>query len=307
MKKKIPALLWLLIIPAVLIAALGAWMKYGVLLPQERYQDEPVMAVPFLLLANEEDREMLRHERPVPEETQVSETRPAETEPPLPTEAETQPPTEPETEPPTQPPVEEKKPVQISESWFDDALFIGDSRTEGLSIFARLGRAQYFCKAGMTVYNVQSARCSDTDFGKTYLSDLLTRNSYGKIYIGLGLNEIGYNRAGMLEKYQSLIDLVREKQPEAEIVLQSIMTLGRGKSASREYFSLENIQDLNKDIAALADGDRIHYIDVNEWIADEDGYLPDELSEDGCHLYGSEYDGWAQWLMDSAATLEIES
>lgn len=300
MKKRIPALLWMLAVPAVLIAALGAYLKYAVLRPLELYQEEPVFAVPFLLIANEEDRELLQWEEMLPEETQPPETIPESTEPPEPTEAETQPPTE--------PPVEETQPtepIEISESWFDDALFIGDSRTEGLSMFARLGEAQYFCKAGMTVYNVQSARCSDTEFGKTNLANLLSTNTYGKIYISLGLNEIGYNREGMLKNYQSLIDLVREKQPDAVIVLQAIMTLGRGKAASREYFSLENIQDLNQDIAALADGDQMRYIDVNEWIADEDGYLPDELSGDGCHLYGSEYESWAQWLMDSAATLGI--
>ena len=290
----------MLLIPAVLLAALGSWLKYGVLRPLERYQEEPVFAVPFLLMVSDEDRLLLRQE-----ETHPAETNPPETQPPVP-----------ETEPPTQPPAPETEPapletepepIQISESWFDDALFIGDSRTEGLSIFARLGQAQYFCQAGMTVYNVQSIRCSDTEFGKTNLSGLLSQNEYGKIYIGLGLNEIGYNRAGMLEKYQSLIDLIKEKQPDAVIVLQSIMTLSRDKAASREYFSLENIQDLNRDIAALAEDGQIHYIDVNEWIADEEGYLPDELSGDGCHLYGSEYDAWAQWLVDSAAKLEISS
>ena len=110
----------------------------------------------------------------------------------------------------------------------------------------------------------------------------------------------------MLEKYRELIDLIRAKQPDTVIVLQGIMTLGRGKAASREYFSLENVHKLNSEIAELADGERMRSIDVNEWIADEEGYLTEALSEDGCHLYGSEYGGWAQWLMDNAATLGIE-
>lgn len=308
MKNRIPALLWMVAVTAVLIAALGAWLKYGVLRPLELYQDEPVMAVPFLLMANEEDHYILQklHQEETPE------TVPEETQPPVTEVPETQPPTQAPTEAPTEPPTEapteptETEPVVIEESWFDDALFIGDSRTQGLSMYARLGQAQYFCEVGMTVYNVQSSRCSDEDYGKTYLSDLLSENSYGKVYINLGLNEIGHNREKTLEKYQELIDLIQEKQPDATIVLQGIMTLGRKKAASQDYFSLDSIHLLNQDIQNLADAENLFYIDVNEWIADEEGYLPDELSGDGCHLYGSEYDDWARWIMDNAATLEIQ-
>lgn len=303
MKDKIPVFVWMLTVTAALIAVAGIFLKYAVLRPLELYGDQPAAAVPFLLIANREDREAVHahwQEETIPEQTQPAVTEPKET---IPFAAETEPE---QTEQPVQCQTEPAAPVVIDESWFDDALFIGDSRTEGLAIYARLGEADYFCEVGMTVYNVQTSRCGDVNFEKTSLEELLDSKAYGKVYIGLGLNEIGYNRGKMLEKYGELIELIREKQPEAAVVLQSVMTVGRAKAASREYFSLENVCKLNREIRALSDGVQVHYIDVNEWIADEDGYLPDELSGDGCHLYGSEYDSWAQWLMDSAATLGIE-
>lgn len=320
MKKRIPGLLWLLMVTAVLIAALGIYLKYVVLRPVGLYQDEWAVAVPFLLMGEEEERDallmalteteetVLRETDPPetePMETEAPETQPPETEEPTeePTESPTELPTEEPTAPPAEPPTE---PIAIDESWFDDALFIGDSRTEGLAIYARLGDADYFCKAGMTVYNVQEAYCSDAGYQKTSLSKLLSKNSYGKVYINLGLNEVGYDHDRVLEKYQELIDLVQKKQPDAVIVLQGIMTVSRDKAKSASYFHLDHIEDLNDGIKTLADGKQIHYIDVNEWIADEEGYLPDDLSNDGCHLLGPGYTDWSNWLMDNAATLEIQ-
>lgn len=290
MRKRIPALVRLLAVSALLVVALGVFLKYVLLRPMGLYQDEYAVAVPFLLLAREDDSDMLLSE---PKETEPVETIP-ETQPP-----ETEAPAEAPTEAPTEP-------IVIDETWFNDALFIGDSRTEGLSVYGRLGEADYFCKVGMSVYNVQKARCSDKEFGKTNLAGLLDTHSYGKVYISLGLNEVGYEHSQVLEKYGSLVDLVREKQPNAAIILQGIMTVSRKKARSASYFSLESINHLNQGIEAMADGEQIHYIDVNEWIADEEGYLPDELSGDGCHLYGAGYTDWSSWIMDNAATLGIK-
>ena len=78
-------------------------------------------------------------------------------------------------------------------TYFDDALFIGDSRTVGLSQYGRLGRADYFASTGMTVFNVlKEKRFPTTDLAKQDLPSLLSAKRYGKIYLILGINEIGY-------------------------------------------------------------------------------------------------------------------
>lgn len=305
MNKRYSVLLWMLIATAVLVAALGAYLKYVVLKPLELYQQESVVAVPFLLLADEEAKYTIRlsNQEEYPEETNVP---PAETESVEPTEEMIQP-TEAVVEA-TEPVAEETEPVPVvvDESWFDDALFIGDSRTYGLSMYGSLGNAHYFSEVGMTVYNVQTVRRSSKNFSKTNLVGLLEKNTYGKIFIHLGLNEILGDRDKLLAKYQELVDLVREKQPDAVIVLQSIMTVTRSKAASDTHYSLENIQALNDGIKAMVEGDKMRYLDVNVWIADEEGYLPKDQSKDGCHLYGTGYQEWAKWYIEIAPSLEIE-
>lgn len=300
MKKHTQLLMWMLLISAVIVGGAGAYLKYAVLKPLDLCQDQSIFAVPFLLMTDETTRYALQST--VQEEAEPTEPEPDETVPlTLPPEETAEPVTEPPTEPPTEP-----EPVELDESWFDDALFIGDSRTQGLQNYGRLGEADYFCDVGMSVYSARSTRRWIKDVGRTNLGNLLDKKAYGKIYISLGLNEIMGDHEKLLEEYENLIDLIREKQPDCHIILQAIMTVGRNKANSKECFSLESIHGLNGDIAALVKDDKMHYIDVNEWIADEEGYLPDEWTRDGTHPYATGYAEWSQWLLENAGTLGIE-
>lgn len=64
------------------------------------------------------------------------------------------------------------------ESFFDDALFIGDSRMVNVANYARLGNADYFADVGMTVFKMFSTTASDKDFGATDLASLLRSREY---------------------------------------------------------------------------------------------------------------------------------
>jgi len=298
MKNRSNVLLLMLLATAVLIAALGCYMKYVFLVPFELYQEDSAIAVPFLLLSDKRAQEDIR--------ISMMPTEPTEPPTEAPTEEPTQPPTqaatEPSTEPPTEPPTE---PIVIDESWFDDVLFIGDSRTRTMSVLAPLGKAHYFCDTGLTVFDVRHKKCYSKDFYSTRLDALLETNTYGKIYVMLGINGMQMPHDETIAEFVKLIELIQEKEPDAVIVLNSIMTVGRNKANYSKYYNLENIYSLNEKISELADNEKVFYLDVNEFIADEEGYLPDDMSNDGVHLYGNHYSLWTQWLIDSAATLGI--
>lgn len=301
--KKIPlTLICLIVVSSLVVACLGAYLKYEVLEPNGLMEEENIMAVPFLLLADHGTQYTLEYLQLQSEEPVLSETvPPTEVPPEPPTQPPTQPPTEPPTELPTEPPV-----LEVDESWFDDVLFIGDSRTVGLRDYARIGNAEYFCTVGMTVFSAKDTWAMDKNFGYTTLETLLGQRTYGKIYIGLGLNDCGYNHETIVSSYQSLLEMVREKQPDAVVILQGIMAVTEDKSDSVWYFGMDNLNAINDQIKTMSDGDMVRYIDVNEWIADEEGFLPVELSAgDGCHLTVDAYNEWARWIQDTAGDLRI--
>ena len=286
----------LVVISTILFAALGAYLKYDVLAPLELFQEDSIITVPFKLIGDESAQYALlssiRKEQEPPTEPPV-ETLPPETQ----AEEATQPPE-------TEPPATEPEPLDIDEHWFDDALFIGDSRTVGLRDIARLGDAHYFCDLSMTVFKVMDYSVYDKGFGREHLDDVLKENQYGKVFIHLGLNECSTRHDLVIEKYQELIDLIKELQPDAAIILQSIMTVS-DKKASDPKFSMENIQGLNEEIQKLAETNGLRFLDTNEWAADEEGYLREEIRMDGAHPTGVGYREWAQWILEQARFMGI--
>lgn len=231
------------------------------------------------------------------EATMTEETVPPTTVPPT-----TVPPT---TVPPTTVPPTTEPTVSVpEENWFDDALFIGESRTAGLKACGRLGTADYFCGEGLTVYGVLGVTASDWNFGEQSLQNLFSWKQYGKIYIHLGINELGGNLDSFINQYQKVIDSIRQMESDACIILQSVLSL-EDRYSSRACFSAESIQEINSRIRTLAEENGLYFSDVNQIMTDETGYLMEGLSFDGCHLNPESYELWAQWLLDEAYEIEM--
>lgn len=234
-----------------------------------------------------------------PESTPPSTTQPSETEPSTgATEADTTPLTEPQ---PTDPYA-----GAVPDSWYENVLFIGDSRTVGLREYARSGNADYFCTVGMSVFNYESSTASDTNFEDQTLESLLGSKTYDKIFLSLGINECGYPTSNLMSAYADMVDMIRQLQPDAKIILQGIMVVSRSYANGQSYFTPEHIDGINDQIEAMADGSSIFYIDVNDSFADTDGYLNPSVSADGCHLYAANYADWAKLISVEVAKLGIE-
>ncbi len=194
----------------------------------------------------------------------------------------------------------------VDATYFSDALFIGDSRTVGLCEYGSLkGNAAFLAKESVNVYNVldQELRYTDHD-GETwdaYVEEILSENKYGKVYVALGVNELGIGTTYMYyEKYREIISMIREYQPDALIYIQGIMHVSYDKSSTDSCRNNTVIVQRNMAISTLANGRDIFYIDMNPYVCDEDGDLYEDMSGDGIHLKASAYEYWDRFLMENA-------
>lgn len=185
--------------------------------------------------------------------------------------------------------------LPIEDSWFDDALFIGDSRMEDLKNYARLGGADYFCTVGMSVFNCYKQKTSDVGYAKQSLESLLTTKKYGKVFVALGINEVGYPHESHQKAYARLVGMIRQTQPDALIFLEGIIPVSRRYAAKGDGLSPSNIRIFNERIASFANGTDIFYLDSSSTFADEEGYLRDGLASDGCHFYLKYCRTWNDW------------
>ena len=193
---------------------------------------------------------------------------------------------------------EKKEFHAVDESYFDDALFIGDSRTVGLYLYAPIGNATYFGVTGMSSYSVFDVTADDTGI-YSYLETLLENNSYGKIYFMVGINELGSNKESQREAYLSAVERIHELQPNATIFLMANLGVTYERSVSDSSINRDNMSEFNQWISTNADGITYFYLDANPLFCDDDGYLRSDLSWDGAHVYASVYTEWSQYLMQN--------
>ncbi len=190
----------------------------------------------------------------------------------------------------------------VTEDYFNDAVFIGDSRTVGLFEYGGLEeRADFFAKISLTIYDVFTAPVAeDEETGeKITVEDALEKKQYGKVYLMLGINELGTgNTEYFMDHYTAAVEKIRQLQPDAVIFVQGIMRVTGEKDESDPIFNNTNINEKNEAIATLADNRNIFYIDVNEVVCDENGNLVHEYTIDEIHLKAKYYEIWKQFLLE---------
>lgn len=184
---------------------------------------------------------------------------------------------------------------EVDLSYFDDALFIGDSRTVGLRNYTALPEhADFLCETSLTIWKV-----FDSDFkGSGTVESALQAKDYGKIYLMVGVNELGTGTTeDFMKKYTEVVDKLHELEPDALIIIQAIMNVDEEKSTTDAIFNNNNIMARNHAIATLADNSVFFYIDENEALTDENGYLREDLKGDHLHLMGSANELWLEFLL----------
>lgn len=182
------------------------------------------------------------------------------------------------------------------ESYLDDAIFIGDSLTTGLSLYGLLPEEQVLADTGINPQTILSRECiSQNGVDKTVL-DAAASLEPGKIYIMLGANGVAFlNFEDIVGWYGELIDGLKAEHPDAEIYVQSVLPVTREKED--ETLNNDRITELNGLLQEMAAEKEVYYLSVNEAIADEKGFLPTELSADGMHFGTTVYEEWLDYLL----------
>lgn len=236
--------------------------------------------------------------------------RPEETAPP----AETVPPEE-EPDSGTENPPEgesagEFAPVPESEAvddgYFADAVFIGDSRTQGLRLYSGLKDTTWLCSVGLTVETAYTEKFSVAG-GQYSAVDALGALKPAKVYIMLGLNELGWKSADIfIEKYAGIIDAALAANPDCEVYVQSILPVSASKDAAGTWCNNKNVLSRNERLIALAEEKGVNYLDVASAFKDENGCLPESSTPDGVHLNPGLCVSWLDYLKTHTVT-EVEA
>lgn len=196
----------------------------------------------------------------------------------------------------------------VEMDYFSDALFIGDSRTEGLQLYSGIKGATFFCYKGISIFDVMAKKPKAvvTLDGKKYsVVDALdhTAGQFGKVYISLGVNELGYyDDQGYHDKFCALIDKVRETQPDAIIYLQNVVPVNPELCAKYwpSYVNNDKVDTYNEILEQVAEEKEVVLLDLHSALGTSDGILARENTSDGVHFNKAWYKEWLNYLMTHA-------
>lgn len=199
------------------------------------------------------------------------------------------------------------KPVPVSDTvedtYFDDAVFIGDSRTEGLILNTGLSNTTSYVYKGLMVNTVFTKAVIKKDGEKISVMDALKTTNFSKVYIMLGINETGWAYSRVFqEKYGDIIDAIQEINPDALIYIQGIIPVSDKVSSEHQYITNTKISEYNRLLQELAEEKQVYYIDTENAVISANGSLPEDAAYDGIHLVKEYCEKWLDYLKTHTIT-----
>lgn len=185
--------------------------------------------------------------------------------------------------------------VPVVDSFFNDALFVGDSVSLKLKLYCLkqnnngkypLGHATFFAGGSFSWNNsLWDPSRSDAvhpmiNGKKMKIADAVVATNSKKVFIMLGVNDIGvYGPDGAYSAAQKVTKEIRQKSPDTKIYIQSATPIYPG--CERGSISNSNIQKLNEKLKKLCKDNGYIYLDIwsqmggetllREYCSDPDG------------------------------------
>lgn len=188
--------------------------------------------------------------------------------------------------------------------YFDNTLFIGDSRTAGLRQFGYFETADFFATPGLSVYSLPQTKVDVEGYEKIKLEELLVEKEYDRIYVMLGMNELGYRFPQTVERYRDFIEDLQDQEPCAQLILCANLHVTSTRSNNDKFFNNANIDKMNEEIRILAEEKELIFLDINELFDNEAGELSKEVASDDLHVTVENYIRWCDWIVEKMTELE---
>lgn len=204
--------------------------------------------------------------------------------------------------------------TEVDASWFDNAIFVGDSVTVGLSNYADngcLGDADFLARECMGYHTAMFG--VDHEYGihpsykgqKVMIEDGVQMIGKKNVFIMLGMNDISYLGVdGAVDVMKEFCTILEEKNPDIQVYIESVTPMISTK-VREDYLNNENIALYNERIKEVCNERGYVYLDIASVVSDGNGNLRDDLCSDPeglGHHFTSEGDRlWVEYLKTHVA------
>ncbi len=205
---------------------------------------------------------------------------------------------------------------RVDYSYFDDALFVGDSVSEKLRTYVVtqrrsdpgfMGSAQFFTGVSFGSRTAvravtQNSRFPEYNGKKMSIQDAVAASGCKKVFIMLGMNDAAFGIDKAVENMVTVIGSILEKNPDVTIFIESATPRVSGSHPTvKELFQYDLL--LYETVKAM---NHVYFIDVAYPMRDEKGNLYEKYCADSgsmaIHLNNNGCRVWIDWLLSHALT-----
>jgi lysophospholipase L1-like esterase len=133
------------------------------------------------------------------------------------------------------------------------------------------------------------------------------------VVLMLGTNNTGTNSADEIAAAdKKIVEMIRAKIPQAKILVLAVFPRGPRKNAQGVVTDdviadakrrMDIINDVNAQLAKLADGKNVHFLDINARFLDDSGKIPSIIMPDQLHPNAAGYQLWAEAMQPTLEKL----
>lgn len=205
---------------------------------------------------------------------------------------------------------------RVKSSYFDDAVFVGDSISLGLNYYNAsnnlLGKAKFLTAGSLgatsALWDVSNSSVHPRYNGKKMkIEDAIALMDVKKVYIMFGMNDLGLvSDDKAIENYKTLCANIKKKSPNVVFYIQSVTPRIKMTSESqRQDLTNERIAAYNKKLSAMCEQKGWYFINVATAMCDKNGNLKNEYCGDpnamGMHLMAAGFEAWVNYLYTHTA------
>ena len=210
----------------------------------------------------------------------------------------------------------EKLDAGVYDAYFDDVLFIGDSLTKTLDGYTRgirqknpdfLGDAHFMGTVSMSVRIASFNKAIPDGISfqiqgrKVSVTEGIRIIGAKKVFIMLGLNDIGYRKWEDVEGYfKTLIDCIREAFPDVEIVIECVLPVSKNYCKTNKL-QIEKWNSFNDELKRICEEKKVGFLMFAEQVMTPEGYLDPKYADGDFHLQEAGNEVWVRALRLYAA------
>lgn len=184
----------------------------------------------------------------------------------------------------------------VTDSYFDDAVFIGDSISEGIELYGLMDNSTIVAHTGLNPQTVLSPIKKKDGTVVDVFAEVKAAMPE-KIYVMMGINGIAWiNEKSFINFYGQFLDRLISENPGSTIYVQSILPVTSSKEKSDSRYANSKINSYNEKLLQLAAEKKVRFVNVAEAFKDSNGYLPEDVSPDGIHIVKNYYLKWFEYL-----------